>query len=220
MPLTSVEERLFAGLAAQAGLVLRGARLRAELEQRPAELSARADELRRLPRAAGRRPGRRAPAPRARHPRRRPAAPGRARGEPAAGRRPWPTRSPDRADALLAAQEQAGRRGDRDPGPAVPRHLPAAARGRGARRRAAPARSTTARSRSSSRPTAVGRLPPGRRGGGVLLLPGGAPERRQALRASRDPASSCAARATGPRVQRRGRRRRLRPRARPPPAPG
>ena len=36
-PLTSVEERLFAGLAAQAGLVLRGARLRAELAGRLAE---------------------------------------------------------------------------------------------------------------------------------------------------------------------------------------
>jgi signal transduction histidine kinase len=46
LPLTSVEERLFAGLASQARLVLRGARLRAELEQRAAELSARADELR------------------------------------------------------------------------------------------------------------------------------------------------------------------------------
>jgi signal transduction histidine kinase len=46
VPLTSVEERLFAGLADQAGLVLRGARLRAELERRAAELSARADELR------------------------------------------------------------------------------------------------------------------------------------------------------------------------------
>jgi signal transduction histidine kinase len=45
--LTSVEERLFAGLASQAGLVLRGARLRAELEKRAAELSARAEELRR-----------------------------------------------------------------------------------------------------------------------------------------------------------------------------
>jgi signal transduction histidine kinase len=45
-PLTPVEERLFAGLAAQAGLVLRGARLRAELEQRLAELSAREAELR------------------------------------------------------------------------------------------------------------------------------------------------------------------------------
>jgi signal transduction histidine kinase len=44
--LTSVEERLFAGLADQAGLVLRGARLRAELSRRRDELSARADELR------------------------------------------------------------------------------------------------------------------------------------------------------------------------------
>ncbi len=46
LALTSVEERLFAGLADQAGLGLRGARLRAELELRAAELSARADELR------------------------------------------------------------------------------------------------------------------------------------------------------------------------------
>ena len=45
-PLTSVEERLFEGLVRQAGPVLRGARLRAELELRRAELSARADELR------------------------------------------------------------------------------------------------------------------------------------------------------------------------------
>jgi signal transduction histidine kinase len=45
-PLTTVEERLFAGLADQAGLVLRGARLRAELAKRAEELSARADELR------------------------------------------------------------------------------------------------------------------------------------------------------------------------------
>jgi signal transduction histidine kinase len=45
-PLTPVEERLFAGLAAQAGLVLRAARLRAELSLRLVELSARADELR------------------------------------------------------------------------------------------------------------------------------------------------------------------------------
>jgi signal transduction histidine kinase len=45
--LTSVEERLFSGLAGQAGLVLRGARLRAELEQRAVELAARAEELRR-----------------------------------------------------------------------------------------------------------------------------------------------------------------------------
>jgi signal transduction histidine kinase len=46
VPLSVVEQRLFAGLASQSGLVLRGARLRAELEQRAAELSARADELR------------------------------------------------------------------------------------------------------------------------------------------------------------------------------
>ena len=45
-PLTPVEERLFAGLAAQAGLVLHGARLRAELSLRLDELSARAEELR------------------------------------------------------------------------------------------------------------------------------------------------------------------------------
>jgi signal transduction histidine kinase len=46
VPLTSVEERLFAGCADQAGLVLRGARLRAELGRRLAQLSAQADELR------------------------------------------------------------------------------------------------------------------------------------------------------------------------------
>jgi signal transduction histidine kinase len=46
VPLTSVEERLFAGLASQAGLVLQGARLHTELELRLAELSTRADELR------------------------------------------------------------------------------------------------------------------------------------------------------------------------------
>jgi signal transduction histidine kinase len=45
-PLTSVEERLFAGLADQAGLVLRSAALRVELQRRAEELSARADELR------------------------------------------------------------------------------------------------------------------------------------------------------------------------------
>jgi signal transduction histidine kinase len=45
-PLTPVEERLFADLANQAGLVLRGARLRAALERRLDELSAREEELR------------------------------------------------------------------------------------------------------------------------------------------------------------------------------
>ncbi len=46
VPLGPVEERLFAGLANQAGLVLRGARLRAELVARAEELSTRAAELR------------------------------------------------------------------------------------------------------------------------------------------------------------------------------
>ena len=45
-PLTTVEERLFSGLAAQAGLVLRLVGLRAELAARHDELVARADELR------------------------------------------------------------------------------------------------------------------------------------------------------------------------------
>ena len=45
-PLTAVEERLFAGLADQAGLVLRSAALRVQLQRRADELTARADELR------------------------------------------------------------------------------------------------------------------------------------------------------------------------------
>jgi signal transduction histidine kinase len=45
LPLTSVEERLFSGLAAQAGLVLRLAGLQAELGGRHEELLARAEEL-------------------------------------------------------------------------------------------------------------------------------------------------------------------------------
>lgn len=44
-PLTPVEERLFGGLAAQAGLVLRTVRLRAELARQLAEISQRAAEL-------------------------------------------------------------------------------------------------------------------------------------------------------------------------------
>jgi signal transduction histidine kinase len=46
VPLSSVEERLFTGLAAQAGLVLRLVGLRAELAARYDELAARAAELR------------------------------------------------------------------------------------------------------------------------------------------------------------------------------
>jgi signal transduction histidine kinase len=45
-PLTAVEERLFAGLAAQAGLALHAASVRAELECRHRELTSRTEELR------------------------------------------------------------------------------------------------------------------------------------------------------------------------------
>ncbi len=45
-PLTPVERRLFDGLATQAGHVLQGARLRAELAARVEELSVRSEELR------------------------------------------------------------------------------------------------------------------------------------------------------------------------------
>ncbi|HSJ19393.1 MAG TPA: sensor histidine kinase [Nocardioidaceae bacterium] len=45
-PLTGVEERLFAGLAAQAGLALHTAQLRAELEVRHRELTSRTAQLR------------------------------------------------------------------------------------------------------------------------------------------------------------------------------
>jgi signal transduction histidine kinase len=45
LALTRVEERLFAGLAAQAGLVLRGVRLQAELDGRRAELLVRSEEI-------------------------------------------------------------------------------------------------------------------------------------------------------------------------------
>jgi signal transduction histidine kinase len=44
-PLTPVEEKLFAGLAAQAGLVLRTVRLRAELARQLAQISQRATQL-------------------------------------------------------------------------------------------------------------------------------------------------------------------------------
>ena len=84
MPLTGVEQRLMAGLAAQAGLVLRLAALRAELEARHAELVSRAGDLRASRDRAHRRPRRRAPSSRAGPPRRGPAAPGRSDGEPQA----------------------------------------------------------------------------------------------------------------------------------------
>ena len=87
VPLTSVEERLFAGLAepGRAGAARRPAARRARAAGWPSCPRA-PRSCARSRRAAGRRPGRGAPAARARHPRRRPAAPRRARREPPARR--------------------------------------------------------------------------------------------------------------------------------------
>jgi hypothetical protein len=68
LALTLVEERLFAGLAAQAGLVLRWVGLQAELDDRRAELLTRSKADRGFSRAPYRDPGRRAKPPRARPP--------------------------------------------------------------------------------------------------------------------------------------------------------
>ena len=117
--------------------------------QRLVELSARAEELRRLARAAGRHPGRRAPAARARHPRRRPAAPGRARGQPPAGPDPRdPGAGAGRARSWPSSAAAADAAID-DPGRPVPRHLPALLGDGRRRRRAAGRASAPARSRST-----------------------------------------------------------------------
>ena len=217
-PLSSVEARLFAGLADQAGPVLRGARLHAELTQRLEELSTRARGAAHLAPAPGRGPGRRAPHPRAQHPRRGPAAPRRPRREP-----------PPRRDALAtlarAGRRAAGRAGARggrgDRGPAWP--------SRGASTRAGwaptvwspPSRRPwpgPARSRSRSAATGVGRYSAEHRGHGVLLLPGGGAERRQALGSDHDPGlPRWTRRPAG--LRGRGRRHRLRPGHHPRPAP-
>ena len=195
VPLTSVEERLFAGLAAQAGLVLRGARLRAELEQRAEELSARADELRRLATAAGRRPGRRSASALERdiHD-----------GAQqhlvalAVNLRLAQTLADRVARPCGAAAGRPGARGgrrDRDPASSSPAASTRRCSRRAGSAAALRAPSATARAgrarRRGRRP-----LPPRPRGGGVLLLPGGAPERRQALRA-RSRIRVCAARRDG-----------------------
>ncbi len=126
-PLSSVEARLFAGLADQAGPVLRGARLHAELSRRAEQLSARARGAAYVAPAPGRGPGRRAPHPRTRHPRRCPAAPRRPRGEPAPRRDPLPPLARAGREAPRGAGDRGGR-GDRRPGRAVAGHLPAPAR--------------------------------------------------------------------------------------------
>ena len=157
-PLTPVEERLFAGLAAQAGLVLRGARLRAELEQR-------------LRRAVGARRG----AARSRasgwSTRRTPSAAGSSATSTTAPSSTWsrsrstcgsPRRWPPARPSAPTHPRRAGagrRRRDRHAGPAVARHLPAAARATAGSPRPARPRSShqPAAGRASSRPD-VGRF--------------------------------------------------------------
>ena len=97
----------------------------------------------------------------ARHPRRRPAAPGRAGGQPAARRRRWPTRSPERADALLAAQEDAAaerrsRRSSSSPAASTRRCSPRAGSRPRSARPPSPARSPVELDADG-----VGRYPPG-----------------------------------------------------------
>ena len=211
MPLTSVEERLFAGLADQAGLVLRGARLRAELEQRAGELSARAEELRASRGSAWSTP-------------RTPSAGALERDihdgaqqhlvALAVNLRLAQTladRSPERADALLADQE-AGRGGrDRDPGPA----RPAASTRRCSPTAGWPPRcgrpSTAARCRSRSPPTASAGTPPSVEAAAYFCC-------LEALQNAAKHSGAIAIRVDlrgGPTasldVRRRGRRRRLRP---------
>ena len=191
MPLTSVEERLFEGLAdpGAAGPARCPAPRRAGRHGPPSCRGARGGAAR-LATAPGRRPGRGTTAPGARHPRRRAAAPGRAGREPAA-RRDAGRHRPDRAVELLADQDAGGARRDRDLAPAVPRHLPAVAGRPGPGRRAAGRRSTPARSRVEITADGVGRYPPERGGGGVLLLPGGSAERREARRRHRRGSVPC-----------------------------
>ena len=178
--LTAVEERLFAGLAAQAGLVLRLVGLRAELEDRHEELVARADELK---------------ASRERLIETQDAERRRLERDIHDGAQQHlvaltvnlrlaqtiAARSPERAARVLAEQADAARGGDRDALLAVPRDLPEAAGRRG--------------SGAGSAVRGSGQLDPGHRRGRwrgatpgtgrgcvVLLLHGGGAERREALR--------------------------------------
>ena len=185
VPLTSVEQRLFAGLAGQAGLVLRSARLRVELEHRLAELTVRAEELRASrQRLVDVQDEQRRLLERDIHD-----------GAQqhlvalAVNLRLAQTLSPRarRAGGPAAGRAGAGRaRGDRNPRAALPRHLPAPARRGGSPRGP---RGGCRRERGAGRRAHPGRrsLPAEHRGGGVLLLPGGAPERRQARPRDRGP---------------------------------
>ena len=154
-PLTPVEERLFAGLADQAGLVLRGARLRAELELRLAELSARAEELRvSRERLVDAHDAERRRLERDIHDGAQQHLVALAVNLRLAAT--LAVRSPERADALLAEQERAGAEAIATLVRLSPRHLPAAARGRRRRRGAPPGRGGDGGRRSSCwRPTSA-----------------------------------------------------------------
>ena len=191
VPLTSVEERLFAGLASQAGLVLRGARLRAELESRLVELTARAGELS----ASRQRMVDAQDAERRRLERDIHDGAQQHLVALAVNLRLAETLAHAFAGARRRSPRRPGagsRRRHRDPAAPVPGHLPAAARGPGARARAAGG--------GRQQPGAchghdvdVARYSSHRGGCGVLLLPGGGAERCQALGREQPSAWSCAA---------------------------
>ena len=106
IPLTPVEERLFAGLAepGRARTARRAVAGRAGPSARGA-VQARSGTAK-VEATTRRRAGRRAEAARARHPRRRSTASGRARGEPRLAHT-LAGRSPERADRLIVDQRQA-----------------------------------------------------------------------------------------------------------------
>ena len=176
--LTPVEERLFAGLAAQSGLMLRVAGLRAELEQQLARLERRTVELRSGPTGSGHPAGRRATTAGAQHPRRRPAGGDRAAGQSAA--RPDPARPVAGAGRRAARRAGGGRQGRRST------TLTALSSGLYPRllTEAGPVAALRAAVASGPIPvdlTAddVPRCPPRGGGGGLFLLPGGGAERHQ-----------------------------------------
>ena len=178
-PLSAVEERLFAGLAGQAGPGPAPGRARGRARVPAPRAGAARARAARVPGPSHRRPGQRTAPARARHPRRRAAAPGGALGQPPPGAdRRGASPGPCRPAAGPAVR--GGRRGDLDAVAALTRDLPHPAG------RAGAARSTARRCRDQPDPgRPVRRRPapaPAGRGSGALLrhARGGA-ERRQAL---------------------------------------
>ena len=180
LALTLVEERLFAGLAAQAGLVLTSVRLRAELDDRRAELLVRAEEIR----ASRERLIETQDAERRRLERDLHDGAQQHLVALTVNLRLAHTivdRSPGRAAVVVAEQAVAALVGDRDAFGPVPRDLPEAAGRRG------PRRSPAVRRRGVRIPVTIdtdgmARLPARRRGRALLLLHRSSAERREALR--------------------------------------